>query len=608
MSLRTSMVMILAFIPAASGVAKVAIHSDPQSSIPLKMACDRLANYLQDCLEDGEIRVLRLTIPDQTLGEEGYAIRSQGPTITVEANTDAGAANGVYSMLRTLMIEDLPTPWARPWNLREKPAFGWRSMMVAPYNFGGAHGFSVFSPDQWALKHWQAYLDYLRLFNMNRVGLYPMRMYDPAIPETWPNKTRYEIWEQAMDYAHRLGIKFTWVQTANHVHQETWWRHPELRLEHEQGWFGCALCYSKGRQVIRKTQRHTFERFKNADYFMLMFSDGGGACYCDACSRDQAAVFLRMVADAQQTLREVGSQAEVIFWNWALDWWYEEFTRSIPGYAEKYPRASRIQQDIFERLARDIPFEDIAAVPPVFGGHQRDTLVQAKEAAFGKVIAFAYAMNPELRLFAFPQPRMRMMIDTMRYARTAGLDGVDGYRLAPHGRVLNDFVFMRLAWNPDLTYEQLVSEMAGYLTDRPENRAKVAEAIVALDKYWEGTDQLANIDRAARLFDQVKTGESSYQLEYTADMLSLMPGIHRLNQAGLSPEEAETIRKQLFAETQRRYILQGFGSTDYQWVPEADGYFRAFLGMCTPIPLSPPPPPENADREERKDERKTPKP
>ena len=41
------------------------------------------------------------------------------------------------------------------------------------------------------------------------------------------------------------------------------------------------------------------------------------ALYCNACSRDQAYVFLRMVTDTQDTLREVGSQADVIFWNWA---------------------------------------------------------------------------------------------------------------------------------------------------------------------------------------------------------------------------------------------------------------------------------------------------
>jgi hypothetical protein len=87
--------------------------------------------------------------------------------------------------------------------------------------------------------------------------------------------------------------------------------------------------------------------------------------------------------------------------------------------------------------------------------------------------------------------------------------------------------------------------------------------------------------------------DPSSQLEYTADMLSLLPGIHRLNHGGLAPEEVEAIRAQLFVETQRRYILQGFGSTDYQWVPEANGYFRAFLGMCAPVPLSRPSPAES---------------
>jgi hypothetical protein len=598
-SLGDSIILLLTVLPAADPAGSVTLHNHAPSSVPLQMACDRLAEYLQSCPESGEIRTSRHTEPDPALGEEGYAIRSEGRTITIEANTDAGAANGVYTLLRTLMIEDRTSPWERAWELREKPALRWRSMMVAPYNFGGAHGFSIFSPDQWTFQHWQAYLEYLRLLNLNVVGLYPMRLYDPAIPETWPNKTRYEIWEQVLDYAHRLGLKFTWVQTANQVHQETWWRHPELRPGHEFGWFGCSLCYSKGRDLVRQTQRHTFERFKNADYFMLMFSDGGGACYCDDCSRDQAAVFLRMVADTQETLRDVNSPARVIFWNWALDWWYRDLTGNIPEYSQKFPQVSRIQQDVFEQLSRDVVFEDITAVPAVFGGHQQDTLVQAKEQGFADVIAFAYVMNPELRMFAFPQPRIRMMSDMLQYVRDKGLAGIDGYRLAPHGRVLNDYVFMRLAWNPDLTPDQLIDEMAGYLTSRPENRAKVVEGIKALDAYWEGRDQLANSDRAATLFDEAKVGEPSYQLEYTADMLSLLPGIHRLNHGNLPPEEAAQVRQKLFAETQRRYILQGFGSTDYQWVPEANGYFREFLDLCVPVPVLSPPLPEPASSSEQ---------
>ena len=98
----------------------------------------------------------------------------------------------------------------------------------------------------------------------------------------------------------------------------------------------------------------------------------------------------------------------------------------------------------------------------------------------------------------------------------------------------------------------------------------------------------------ARLFNEAKTGEASYQLEYTADMLSLLPGIHRLNLGNLPPEEAEQVRQKLFAETQRRYIVQGFGSTDYQWVPEANGYFREFLDLCVPVPVFTPPLPEPA--------------
>jgi hypothetical protein len=549
------------------------------SGTPLKLACARLSEHLKATHATGRITAARLQGVDSALGDEGYFIRSSSDTIAIEANTEMGLANGAYTLLRTLMIEDLKSPWDRTWNVREKPQLGWRSMMVAPYNFGGAHGFSVFSPDQWAFKHWKQYLDYLRLFNLNRVAIYPMRLYDPAIPETWPNKERYAIWKQAMDYAHDLGLKFGWVQTANHVHQETWWRNPALRNEHEGGWKGCALCYSKARDLIRRTQRHTFEQFKDADYFALMFSDGGGACYCDACSRDQAALFLQMVDDTRQTLREVGSKAEVVFWNWALDWWYQENTRNIPGFSARHPQIGQIQENVYRRLPQDVPFEDITAAPPFFGQHKIDTLRRAKELGFTRVIAFAYPMNPEAPTFAFPQPRLRQMIDMARYVRNARLDGIDGYRLAPHGRVLNDFAFMRLAWNPDLTREQLIDEMAGYLTENPDNRTKVAQAVVALDEFWEGIDPITNVDKAARLLDEAKVGEPSYQLEYTADMVSLLPGIQRLGQPGLAREEADKIKAAMFAQTEKRYILQGFGGTDYQWVPEATVYFGAFADM-----------------------------
>jgi len=107
--------------------------------------------------------------------------------------------------------------------------------------------------------------------------------------------------------------------------------------------------------------------------------------------------------------------------------------------------------------------------------------------------------------------------------------------------------------------------------------------------YWEGKDQIANIDKAARLFDEAKQGEPPYQLEYTADMVSLLPGIHRLNQPVISKQEADAIKARLFAETSKRYILQGFGGTDYQWVPEARMYFDAFVRMWAPRHQQTPP-------------------
>lgn len=550
----------------------------PTAGASVKRACERLKPRLGD--SPGIVQVNRLKTRDEWLGDEGYTInsdKSNENTIRVEANTDAGLANGVYTMLRMVMIEDLPSPFTKRWNIRDRPYFRWRSIMVAPYGFGAAHSRDVFSPDMWTAEQWRDYLDYMRLLNLNRVYFYTMRIYDPEIAETWPNKTRYEIWKQAMDYAHELGMKFAWMQTANFVPQELWWRHPELRCKHEYGWRGCGLCYSKARDIIRKTQRHTFEYFKDADYFTLMFADGGGACYCDQCAKDQAAVFMQMVKDSQETIADVGSNAKVIFFNWLLAKWYNMHP-PVSGYHERNPQLKEIQTNVFKRLPRDMIFEDIGVVPPI-DLPRPDTLKMAKEKGFETVINFAWFMNLESPQFMLPRPDLQKAVDTAQYTKKAGLDGMDGYRLSPYGRILNDYAFMRLAWNPDLTPKQLIDEMAGYLTEKPHSRAKVAEAIAALDAYWTTQDRDANIAKATRLLDQAKADEPSRQLEYLADTTFMLWGIRQLQRTDISKEEKELVKERMYAESFHRYVLQGFGGTQYLWEAESRKFFNALINV-----------------------------
>ncbi len=586
-------IAVMAHAFCGNAATDCAVRYEQSAQRQVERACERLGEYMDvpakpEVGAERVIMVQRFAKEARELGTEGYRITTENPSlITVRANTDGGLANGVYTLLRTLMIEDRRDPFEGNWQVEETPFFRIRSMMVAPYNFGFAHGFSILSPDRWAFKHWKQYLDFLRLCNLNRVGIYPMRAYDPQIPETIDNKWRYEVWREAMEYAHELGMEFTFVLTANFVPQELWWRYPELRCEHDTVWAGAALCYSKARDIIRETQRYTFEFFKGADHFMLMFSDGGGGCYCDRCSADQTAVFLRMVADVRKTLSEVGSNADVIFWNWALDFWYHSIPAGIPEYLEQFPRVRDIQEEVFKRLPRDVPFEDVSVVPRLLFPGKTDTLKRAKEEGFETVINFVYPMGPELPQFIFPQGRIRVMMDIARYSKRTGIDGMDGYRLSPATRVLNDFVFMRLAWNPDLNFEQLVDELAGYLTEKRLNRAKIADAIRALEFFWEGVDAEANVTKAAALMDEVKAQEDSIQLQYVADMVSLLPGIYRLSQKETTREQADAIKKQMFAETHKRYILQGFGGTDIQWVPAAEAYFNAYVGMWMPVHLLP---------------------
>ena len=56
MSFGTSIILLLTVLPADDSAGPITILSHSPSSIPLQMACDRLAEYLRDCPEAGEIR------------------------------------------------------------------------------------------------------------------------------------------------------------------------------------------------------------------------------------------------------------------------------------------------------------------------------------------------------------------------------------------------------------------------------------------------------------------------------------------------------------------------------------------------------------------------
>jgi len=519
---------------------------------------------------------------------QGYTIRSKSGHLTISANDAEGATNGVFTLLRTLMVEHRKDPLSRPWNLEEKPSFTHRSMLVAPYRFGASYGFARLSPDRWDFEQWKDYLDLMRLTNMTNLTVGSARMYDPQYPDSQREKFRYETWKQVMDYCHRIGMQFDWFMQPNLVPEQMFWDHPDKRYVNNNGaWYGNGLDWSKGKDLILGTQKYTMSYFKDLDNLVLMYTDGGSFFFDNlGYSANPTENFADVTNSYVAMLKSAGNKAKLINMNWGLQFWAD---LAIPkAVRDKYPKYRTLQIDTIPLLPKDAGWEDASVLTWVqnFGPHIRnggsppvaESLLQAKEHGFKPVIDLFWYMNPESAINMFPHPYIRRAIQEAHYAHDElRVDGAKGYRLAPPMRFIDDYAFFRVASDATLKQEQIVNEVAGLLTERPENVATVIKAVNTLEQFWS-TRKVEDIESADRLFRSVLASEHGKNLEYVSNGVTFLTYIVRMAQPGVDVHQRAKLKQQLYETVKSMYILQGL-IADVVWIPEAQRFFSARVDM-----------------------------
>ena len=133
-----SLFVFLASTVTSRGASTSVIYSYGNAPSPVRHAVLRLSDYTKievgRAMGDGRsIRIELNTTQNPRISTQGYTIRSSSRgEIAIHANTDEGAANGICTFLRTLMIEHLKDPFSRNWDVEEKPVFSVRSQRVAP--------------------------------------------------------------------------------------------------------------------------------------------------------------------------------------------------------------------------------------------------------------------------------------------------------------------------------------------------------------------------------------------------------------------------------------------------------------------------------------------
>ena len=570
-------------------VMNITIYNN--ATTPVRHAANKLAEYTGAIIgvkEKGNPNV-RIEIDvecSSEIGKQGYKIKSiNGSNILIAGNHDEGVANGIYTMIRTLMIENIKDPFTRNWSIEEKPWFSIRNINVAPYRFGGSFGYAVLSPDRWSIKEWMEYIDLLRLCNMTSLTLNPSgRLYHPDYLQTIREKWRYDVWREVIEYCHQVGIKINYMAMPGVVPQEIYWKNPDLRSIQQEagGYFGCGLKWMKAKDIILDIYRYTLEYLRGFDGLEMIYSEAGFS-FDEETSSDPAAYFADVTYSYRNLLKEVGNDGEYIFWNWVFDLWSEVVLPE--SLLKKYPKYRTLIDDLIPLLPKDITWIDASmlSVIQMFGPEirargnppLRDGVLLGKENGFSPVINCFWYMNPEYALNMLPHPYIGRGIQEAQYARDElQSDGVAGYRLAPPCKFLDDYTYFRLASDPSLSQSQIVGEMAGILCKKIGNQKNVKLAINMLEEFWTTHDP-DTIEKADCFFGNAVAGETSKILQNVSNGTTFLNYIVKLSQAKISDRQKAGLKRELYTRLKSMYIFQGITS-DIIWQPES---FAHFVGM-----------------------------
>jgi len=568
----------------------MAITLYPNAPTPVRHAARRLSEHTGMPIgADAEAPCVRVELDpqgDPRIGPQGYAIRTETKSVVVSGNEAEGVTNGIYTLLRTLMVENRRDPFERSWDVSETPHFRIRGMYVAPYRFGGSYGFAVLSPDRWSIDEWMEYIDFMRLCNMTTLTLSPARLYHPDYPQTEREKWRYEVWREVIAYCHQVGLKCHWLSCPGLVPQEVFWNNPDLRAVQEGGgYYGCGLIWSKAKDLILDINRYTFEFLRGLDGLEMIYSEAGFS-FDEATSADPVGYFDDVTRSYRKLLQEAHCDADYIFWNWVFDLWANV---QIPeDLVERFPKYRALPDDILEVLPRDIGWTDASMLTAIqmFGPEirrrgnppLREGVLLGKEQGFSPVSNCFWYMNPEYALNMLPHPFIERGIQEALYSvDELKPEGVVGYRLAPPCRILGDYTFFRLASDPSLSRELLVAEMAGLLCSDSHKQGELARGISALEDFWASHDAEL-LEEAVTKLCSASSDDKTKSAEYIANGVTFLHYIVRMSELTAGSDERNRLKQELYERLKQMYIFQGI-TTDIVWLPEAYRFFSARVDM-----------------------------
>ena len=471
------------------------------------------------------------------VGDEGYIVKRIEDNILITGNTVAGAANGVYSLLRELRKRGSKVPFSSDFSAVEKPSFPIRGI----YGSGLPWRLTKLTLDTWLLSDWIRYLDFMRCLGANIVKIYlwPTQFYHPDYEDSYPNKWRYEMFEEALGHAQRIGLRtvvgFTFNTTPPFIYLEN----PEVRAV-EKWYHGIDLCWTRGREQIVPFQNYIIKRFSHVtNDFALWFADPG-LCLCEDCkSRGDTDIVLDVIRTYRKTIHEYNASSRLAL-----------VTRMIPGdldaiLSEMPDGALMIGGDLAKISAKNrfAPIHFNIVLSPE-GGLEGDALL-------------------------FPNPMFSQIEEIIQQVDETTTHGYLGYRVTPYTRFICDYALLRKLWQRDLKSEELAFEIATQMCSTRENSLKFAETILLINEWWQTEERdLLLLKRIEETFDELVSKEEREKdrFETLRDSLCVLHLLTRIR-------NSEDVHEEVYLKMRESPIFQGY-TLDESWISRGKAIVR----------------------------------
>ena len=360
------------------------------------------------------------------------------------------------------------------------------------YNIAYGISFGSLTPDNWTDSEWEQCVDRLVCSQLTHLYFFlwgdsEVYFQPSAVCNTDRNRILHERLQRMIQYAHRRGMKVTYLFSATIVPSDIFAANKNL--------IKATIVYvNHGFPVVCQSVPDTFsfggfswngvkdfmvdiyenelEWFKEADEFQIWFYDPGG-CFCGPdhydCKGHQAERMMEQVTTFEEIIlaRNPSARIAVSLWPvWALESEY--------GVSYRNPFLDSLKSHFASQMER------ISVVDSV--DHGDSALIQAKARGF-RLNGFVFQTNVETG-YPFLLPLLKYLKNEASIGASRGVSALYCMRIEEGSKFPNTYFASRFFWNRNSTENNIVREYAQWAANTHKQAAdELFQALTLLDTF-----------------------------------------------------------------------------------------------------------------------------